>query len=94
MDILVGSPLIPHDDDIFNKFGDVLGYAGLSHLLRRVGDEGTSLSGMSAESGSDSCDVMTGELVKSTIKLMQTLHLQDDDDEVISDLTSEYKVNI
>lgn len=59
----------------------------ISCVERRVGED-TSLSGMSAESGSDSCDVMTGEFVKSTIKLMQTLHLQDDD-EVISNLTSE-----
>ena len=80
--------MIPPDDDIFNKFDDVLGYAGLSHLLRREG-EVASLSGMSAESGSESCDVMTGEFVRLTIKLMQTLHLQEDDDEVISDLKSE-----
>jgi hypothetical protein len=32
---------------------------------------------------------MTGEFVRLTIKLMQTLHLQEDDDEVISDLKSE-----
>jgi hypothetical protein len=82
------APMIPPDDDIFNKFDDVLGYAGLSHLLRREG-EVASLSGMSAESGSESCDVMTGEFVRLTIKLMQTLHLQEDDDEVISDLKSE-----
>ena len=82
--------MISHDDEIYDKFFDVIDFAGLSWLLSGVDAEDTGLSaGMSprAESENDNRDIMNEEFVKSTIKLMQTL--TPDDKDAIIHLTSE-----
>ena len=80
------APMIPHDDEIYNKFDDLFDYAGWSQLLRREGEDADD-TGTSAESESDSYDIMTGEFVHLTIKLIRTL--QSDEEEVISTITGE-----
>lgn len=82
------APMILQVDEIYNRFVDLFDYAGWSQLLRGVyDDEDADDTGTSAESESDSYDIMTGEFVHLTIKLIRTL--QSDEEEVISTITGE-----